>query len=125
MRPGGHAQAVDLAGRRIGHLLVLRRLPNRAGRARWWCRCDCGRQLVRIGSHLLRTAGPDCGRHPGPRRLAACPHGQRKSWCQPCRNAANARYKRKHRDRLLAERRARYAELRAAGLPAGAASAAR
>ena len=49
--------------------------------------------------------------------------GRVRSHCIPCGNAVNQDWRAANRDRLLAERRARYAELRNAGLTPVEASA--
>ncbi len=58
-------QAIDHTGQRFGRLTVIRRAPNnpedRAGRARWVCRCDCGRMTVIIGSSLRNGTTRSCG----------------------------------------------------------------
>jgi len=46
---------IDLTGQRYGYLTVLSRVENdRFKRARWLCRCDCGKEVV-AGSNNLRT----------------------------------------------------------------------
>lgn len=35
---------VDLAGKRYGHLVALKRTKWRDGKTAWTCRCDCGRE---------------------------------------------------------------------------------
>lgn len=72
-------KAIEMAGLRYGHLLVLRRAPSgRNGRAWWLCKCDCGTekavesQALRAGrvvscgcfrAHVLRTSGVKHGQH--------------------------------------------------------------
>ncbi len=46
---------IDLTGQRYGSLVVLFRVENdRFKRARWLCRCDCGKEII-VGSNNLRT----------------------------------------------------------------------
>lgn len=62
----------NLKGRRIGRLLVLRpsatNLPPTSrslpgGATAWFCRCDCGREVILATRDLTRKQGPasDCG----------------------------------------------------------------
>jgi hypothetical protein len=43
----------DLKGQRFGLLVVLGAAPSDIG-ARWQCRCDCGKRVVRRGNDLVR-----------------------------------------------------------------------
>lgn len=52
----------DLAGRRFGRLEVLSRGENtKAQKARWNCRCDCGKSTLAIGASLLNGHTQSCG----------------------------------------------------------------
>ena len=52
----------DLTGRRFGRLTVLSRAENSgSGKARWLCRCDCGKRTVVLGSHLNDGHTQSCG----------------------------------------------------------------
>lgn len=57
--------AEDLTNKRFGHLLVIRRAPNRtsSGRIRtyWVCRCDCGKEKEIRASHLKSGKVVSCG----------------------------------------------------------------
>lgn len=65
------SRRVDLRGRRVGALTVVRLAPHvpsrspyhRIGRTAWVCRCDCGRDVVVPTSDLVRTHSPtrSCG----------------------------------------------------------------
>lgn len=49
--------ALDLVGKRFGHLVVILKLPNRIlpngnEASNWLCRCDCGNEIECIGSIL-------------------------------------------------------------------------
>lgn len=51
---------VDMAGQRIGKLTVVGRgddyvLRNGKRRPRWWCLCDCGNRVLRIGQNIRRS----------------------------------------------------------------------
>jgi len=46
----GSTQFLDITGQRFGKLVAL----NYIGKRLWWCRCDCGKELLRCGK-LMRT----------------------------------------------------------------------
>lgn len=47
---------VDMRGKRVGKLIVLRRAANAAGgNSRWICRCACGRELIAEGIQLRQA----------------------------------------------------------------------
>lgn len=54
---------IPLDGRRFGRLKVLRRHKEStpAGKARWICRCDCGKRLVVISPSLIAGRTRSCG----------------------------------------------------------------
>lgn len=56
--------ALDLTGKRFGHLTAVeRRGSNKNGSAMWLCKCDCGSEtLVKCGS-LTSGATRSCGCH--------------------------------------------------------------
>lgn len=60
-------QCADLAGRRFGHLTVIRRaMPHEAAHYRnkavWACTCDCGsRNVLRTASALRGVSSSSCG----------------------------------------------------------------
>lgn len=51
---------VEMVGRTLGKLTVLRRVPNLLRNARWLCRCECGREEIFTGVVLrqLEKRGP-------------------------------------------------------------------
>lgn len=52
---------VDLTGRRIGRLVVVRRAVAKKGRTFWLCQCDCG-NTKEIAAQSLRSEGTQsCG----------------------------------------------------------------
>lgn len=52
---------IDLTGRRFGRLVVISYYgPDKRGKARWNCRCDCGRTTVTYGQALMRGT-TSCG----------------------------------------------------------------
>jgi hypothetical protein len=53
--------AEDLAGRRFGYLVVLRRLPNRARNVIFLCRCDCGKERRLCATGLRAGRINSCG----------------------------------------------------------------
>lgn len=52
---------IDLAGRRFGRFLVLRRLPNKGRTPMWECLCDCGEILCISGERLRSGVTRSCG----------------------------------------------------------------
>lgn len=52
----------DLRGERFGRLVVLRQAsPDKSGRARWECRCDCGKTTIAAAVRLKRGLSNSCG----------------------------------------------------------------
>src|ERR1039458_7044196 len=54
-------QFIDMAGKKIGRLLVLSRDKNRSGKPTWRCRCDCGNEIVIGGKSLRNKFSKSCG----------------------------------------------------------------
>lgn len=53
---------LDLTGRKVGRLTVIRRVENApAGYARWLCVCKCGKQTVVKATYLSRERTRSCG----------------------------------------------------------------
>jgi len=53
---------IDLMDRRFGRLLVVTREENdRFGKARWRCRCDCGKDTITRSNTLLKGETLSCG----------------------------------------------------------------
>src|SRR5262249_49876989 len=52
---------IDLRGKRFGKFKVLERVENKGTRICWNCRCDCGREKVIIGGHLVAGTIQSCG----------------------------------------------------------------
>lgn len=46
---------VSMAGERVGKIRVLREAPSENGNARWFCRCECGKEIYLTGI-VLRAA---------------------------------------------------------------------
>lgn len=56
------SKLIDLTGQRFGRLVVVKRADNSAdGRARWLCKCDCGKEIVTYGSWLRNGDTKSCG----------------------------------------------------------------
>lgn len=52
----------DLTGQTFGHWTVLEPAePDKYGRAKWLCRCDCGEERVVTASNLRRGVSTSCG----------------------------------------------------------------
>ena len=65
----------DLAGRRFGALVVVRRAPNAAPKiAQWRCRCDCGAVTVVRRGNLTSGNTRSCG-HLGVKNTDQTRHG--------------------------------------------------
>lgn len=60
-RSCGCSRRTDLAGRRVGLLVVLGPAPSRKKRAIWHCRCDCGVVKEVRASALLTATTVSCG----------------------------------------------------------------
>lgn len=57
-----HPLFKDLTGRRFGRLIVLAYAGKRgASRHFWLCRCDCGKERVVRGSHMIQGRTGSCG----------------------------------------------------------------
>lgn len=55
-------RALNLAGQRFGHWLVVERTENyRDGSAQWLCRCDCGNERIVLAGHLRKGTTKSCG----------------------------------------------------------------
>lgn len=53
------SRAVNLQGKRYGHLTVIRLVEG--GSSRWLCRCDCGRETVVYATNLTSGRSTSCG----------------------------------------------------------------
>lgn len=52
----------DLTGKRFGRLTVLARAGSDSGKnATWFCRCDCGNEVVVVGSNMRCGDTRSCG----------------------------------------------------------------
>ena len=52
----------DLTGQKFGRLTVISRTENdKKGRARWLCKCECGKEVVVQGGHLRSGHTSSCG----------------------------------------------------------------
>jgi hypothetical protein len=54
-------KALELTGQRFGKLVVLNRCGSKHGHVAWRCKCDCGREIITIGSHLKSGTSRSCG----------------------------------------------------------------
>lgn len=72
--------AKDMTGLRFGYLTVIRRHGSKQAKggtsslATWLCRCDCGKEVVRIGANLRKNNRPN-GKHCGCRANYTETHG--------------------------------------------------
>lgn len=52
---------VDIAGQRFGRLVAVELRGRKNGKAAWLCRCDCGREIVTLGTMLRMGDSRSCG----------------------------------------------------------------
>lgn len=52
---------VDMMGKRIGYLTVIKEAESQNGLARWLCKCDCGNEKIIAGAHLREGRISSCG----------------------------------------------------------------
>ena len=70
----GAVYTQDLMGQRFGRLEVIAEVPKESYRngRRWLCRCDCGKEVVRVPSELIGNNGcKSCGCGIGAERAQA------------------------------------------------------
>lgn len=63
-RPNGRGRdwaVVDMVGLRVGRLIVTARSGSRGSKATWLCRCDCGADVVVLGTGLRAGDTTSCG----------------------------------------------------------------
>ena len=52
---------IDMKGRRIGRLTVIREAEKQGGHIMWLCKCDCGKEVIATGDNLRRGCYKSCG----------------------------------------------------------------
>ena len=84
-------KAIDRTGQRYNNLVVISRSENsRTGKARWLCRCDCGKEVVKFGDGLGSGIAKSCGCS---RRTHNRTHTREyKSWCMMKSRGSNPNY---------------------------------
>ena len=76
----------EMEGQRFGRLVVAKRAgSDHRGKARWLCRCDCGREVIRQGPSLRRGRTVSCGCNKGewttdPARLKKREQARNRYW---------------------------------------------
>lgn len=56
------AKVIDETGKVYGYLTVIERVENdKSGRAKWKCRCQCGKEVIVLGKHLRSGNTKSCG----------------------------------------------------------------
>ena len=50
---------IDLTGQKFGHLLVIKRAPNKGKKVAWECQCSCGK-IITVRGDILKTK-TSCG----------------------------------------------------------------
>lgn len=93
---------IDLTGQRFGRLVVLERAENSMGRkARWLCRCECGRETTVVTDNLKSRHTQSCGcysleratKHGACRAGEAMPeYGIWRSMIQRCTNPKDEKF---------------------------------
>lgn len=68
-------QRIDMTGKRIGNLVVIRQAKVRASNAKWICRCDCGKYIIVPGPELRSGKRTSCGCKRVKHRPASYKHG--------------------------------------------------
>lgn len=54
----------DITGQKFGKLIVIRQAGfNRQRKALWTCKCECGREFIRVGSKLRNGTSKGCRGH--------------------------------------------------------------
>ena len=65
------ASLKDLMGVRFEKLIVIKKVEaNKWGKTQWRCHCDCGKEVIVIGSHLKSGETKSCRKHPKGQRVA-------------------------------------------------------
>lgn len=60
--PKGAKAAMDLIGKRYGRLTVVSRAENsETHKTRWVCKCECGKEVIVVGSNLKSGNTQSCG----------------------------------------------------------------
>lgn len=55
-------KCADLSGKKFNKLFVIERVENnRHGKSQWRCRCDCGNEIIAVGSSLSSGNTKSCG----------------------------------------------------------------
>lgn len=52
---------IDLAGKRFGNLVVVKRESNKGEKVAWLCKCDCGNYTTVIGTNMKLGKTVSCG----------------------------------------------------------------
>lgn len=52
---------INITGQRFGRLIVVNIADRQGGWPRWTCRCDCGAEIIALGSHLRYGHTRSCG----------------------------------------------------------------
>lgn len=68
-------KAESLAGKQLGRLLVLRPGPRtERGKEQWFCRCECGVEVLKLGALLRGGRTRSCGCLQAEMRRTGAPH---------------------------------------------------
>ena len=55
------AVVIELADRRFGQLVVIKRVENKGMQPAWLCLCDCGKTTITTGGRLRNGSTTSCG----------------------------------------------------------------
>lgn len=59
----GPRRPLNLAGKRFGYLVVLRRAENQGRRVAWLCKCDCGEETAVPAVRLVQGRRKSCAKN--------------------------------------------------------------
>ncbi len=55
-------KVIDLTGKKFGRLTVIKKVgSDKSGKITWLCKCDCGKEIICVGSNLNRGDTKSCG----------------------------------------------------------------
>lgn len=55
------AKLIDLTGKKLGYLLVIKRLPVKNRRTYWECKCECGKIITKRFDNVRVHSDASCG----------------------------------------------------------------
>ncbi len=68
---------IEMKGKKYGLWLVLSEGPrSEKGNIRWWCRCECGKKKLVLGSSIRAGSSRSCGCQHGPKDRHMASHSE-------------------------------------------------